>query len=150
MKHRAIEQVIQRASDARDDSDFTFFFSQLVAAEALAKTIIAGMVAAISNDTDRHRYRLEHKLVHANSLGIWAEVIEDVVSGVASQSLLIEARNEQSQLSRRSSAGDWQHEATIAIKQALNHLEIESEDVPAKTDLKRWFRLFTTLRNKTR
>ena len=150
MKHRAIKQVIQRASDARADSDFTFFFSQLVAAEALAKTIIAGMVAAISNDTDRNRYRLEHKLVHADSLGIWSEVIEDVVSGVASQSLLIEARNEQSQLSKRCSAGEWQYEATMAIKQALNHLEIEAEDVPAKTDLKRWFRLFTTLRNKTR
>jgi hypothetical protein len=50
MKHRAIEQVLERASIAKQDSDFTYFFSLLLAGEALAKIVILGMVAAIAED----------------------------------------------------------------------------------------------------
>ena len=150
MKHLAIEQVIQRANNAKSDSDFTYFFSQLLAAETLAKTIVAGMIASIGDDKDRNRYRLEHLLVHADSLGEWGRALEDAVSGVASQYLLIEARKEQTELTKLCKAGDWQYDATTAIKEALNHLDIDAEDVPLKSDVKRWFRMFTTLRNKTR
>lgn len=150
MKHLAIEQVIQRTNHAKSDSDFTFFFSQLLAAETLAKTIVAGMIASIGDDKDRNRYRLEHLLVHADSLGEWGKALEDAVSGVASQYLLVEARKEQTELTKLCKVGDWQYDATTAIKEALNHLDIDAEDVPVKSDVKRWFRMFTTLRNKTR
>lgn len=63
MKHVAIEQIIQRAESAKSDSDFTYFFSLLLAMEALAKTIVLGVVASIADDKDRNRYRLEHQLV---------------------------------------------------------------------------------------
>lgn len=46
--------------------------------------------------------------------------------------------------------GEWQYDATVALKAALQHLDIEAEEVPIKSDMKRWFRLFATLRNKTR
>ncbi len=150
MKHRAIQQVIGRASDAETDSDFAYFFSQLVATEALVKTIVAGMVAALGDDKDRHRYRLEHCLVRADGIGDWGRALEDVTSGISSQFLLIEARTEQAELTKLCKTGDWQYDATMSLKQALDHLEIEAEKVPVKTDLKRWFRLFATLRNKTR
>ncbi|MGH8645603.1 MAG: NB-ARC domain-containing protein [Gammaproteobacteria bacterium] len=150
MKHIAIEQVLQRADRAKSDSDFTYFFSLLLAAEALAKTIVLGIVAAIADDKDRNRYRLEHQLVRSDGLGDWGRVIEDALIGPASQSLLAEAREEQSELTRLCKEGEWQYEATAALKAALDHLEIGAEDVPVKTDMKRWFRLFATLRNKTR
>lgn len=54
--HRAIEQVLQRARDAKSDSDFSYFFSLLLAGEALAKTVILGMIAALGDDKDRNRY----------------------------------------------------------------------------------------------
>ena len=68
MGHVAIDQVLKRAEVAKSDSDFTYFFSLLLAAEALAKTIVLGIVAAIGDDKDRHRYRLEHQLVRAEGL----------------------------------------------------------------------------------
>lgn len=150
MKHIAIEQVLQRADQAKSDSDFTYFFSLLLAAETLAKTIVLGVVAAIADDKERNRYRLEHQLVRSDGLGEWGKVIEDALIGPASQFLLAEAREEQTELTRLCKAGDWQYDATTALKAALQHLGIDAEDVPVKTDLKRWFRLFATLRNKTR
>lgn len=150
MKHYAIEEVLRRASRARTDSDFTYFFAILLAAEALAKTIVLGVVSAVSETKDRNRYRLEHQLVRADGIGDWGRVLEDALVGPASQYLSVEAREEQTELTRLAKPGEWQYEAVIALKKALDHLEIESEEVPAKTDLKRWFRLFATLRNKTR
>ena len=150
MKHAAIEQVLRRSEVAKSDSDFTYFFSLLLATEALAKTIVLGIVAAIADDKDRHRYRLEHQLVRADGLGDWGRAIEDALIGPASQFLLAEAREEQGELIRPCKAGEWQYDATAAMKAALDYLGIEAEELPVKSDMKRWFRLFSTLRNKTR
>ncbi len=150
MTHLAIKQVLERAELAKSDSDYTYFFSLLFAAEALAKTMVLGIVASIADDKDRNRYRLEHQLVRSDGLGDWGKVIEDAVIGPASQYLLTEAREEQRELTQVCKEGEWQYEATAALKVALNLMDIESEDLPIKSDLKRWFRLFATLRNKTR
>ena len=150
MKHIAIEQVLERTERAKTDSDYTYFFALLFAAEALAKTIVLGMVASITDDKERNRYRLEHQLVRSDGLGDWGKVLEDALIGPASQFLLSEAREEQRELTQACKEGEWQYDATAALKAALQHLEVEAEEVPVKTDMKRWFRLFATLRNKTR
>src|SRR5689334_16574739 len=100
MKHKTIDQVLTRADAAKSDSDFTYFFSLLLAAEALAKSVVLGMVAAIAEDKDRNRYRLEHALVRADGIGEWGRVLEDALTGPASQYLLVEARPEQAQLTQ--------------------------------------------------
>jgi len=150
MKHIAIEQVLERAERAKSDSDFTYFFALLFAAEALAKTMVLGMVASIADDKERNRYRLEHQLVRSDGLGDWSKVIEDALIGPSSQFLLNEAHEEQRELTQACKEGEWQYAASAALKSALQHLEIEAEEVPVKSDMKRWFRLFATLRNKTR
>jgi hypothetical protein len=150
MKHRAIEQVLQRAADAKTDSDFSYFFALLLAGEMLAKTVTLGVISAIRDDKDRNHYRLEHLLVKADGLGDWSKALEDALGGTASQYLLTEAYTEQNELNKQCKVGEWQYDSVIALKAALDELGIESEAVPAKSDMRRWFRLFTTLRNKTR
>lgn len=150
IQHVAINQVMRRTEYAKEDSDFTYFFSLLLAAETIAKTAVIGIVASIGDDKNRNRYRLEHQLVRSDGLGDWGRVLEDALSGLASQFLLVEARIEQAELTKLCKVGEWQYEATVALKGALSSLAIESEDVPTKSDMKRWFRLFATLRNKTR
>jgi len=150
MKHKAIEHVLQRAENAKSESDYTHFSALLLVAEALAKTMTLGMVASIVDDKDRHRYRLEHKLVRADGLGDWGLIIEDAISGPASQHLCAEAYVEQQELAQPREKGTWQYEAVSLVKKVLDDLGLDSEDVPTKTDMKRWFRLLATLRNKTK
>lgn len=150
MSHRAIEQVLERAESAKQDSDFTYFFDLLLAGEALAKSVVLGMIAAIGEDKDRNRYRLEHLLVRADGLGDWGRAVDDALTGQASHYLLTEARTEQTELTRLCQKGEWQHDSVAALKSALEDLQIAAESVPVKSDMKRWFRLFITLRNKTR
>ncbi|AEG70763.1 NB-ARC domain-containing protein [Ralstonia solanacearum] len=150
MTHRTIDQVLQRVQDAKSDSDFSYFFALLLAGEALFKTVTLGFIAALGDDKGRNRYRLEYTLARADGLGEWGRALEDAVSGAASQFLTADARPEQAELTRVSGSGTWQYEAVISLKSALENLGVDAEDVPAKSDLKRWFRLFVTLRNKTR
>ena len=150
MIHRAIDQVMERVEDARSESDFNQFFSLLLAGEALFKTVTLGMIAAIADDKDRNRYRLEHTLARAVGLGDWGRVLEDAVTGPASQYLLANAHPELVELTKNCNSGDWQHDAVSMLKSALDSIGVEAEEVPARTDFKRWFRLFVTLRNKTR
>ncbi|MCW5232358.1 NB-ARC domain-containing protein [Verminephrobacter eiseniae] len=150
MTHYAIDQVLQRVQRAKSNSDLDYFFSLLLAGEALFKTVTLGMIAALIDDKDRNRYRLEYTLVRADGLGEWGKVLEDALSGPASHFLVPDARKEQTELTRISGPETWQYEALTHLKLALDSLNIDAEAIPAKSDLKRWFRIFITLRNKTR
>lgn len=150
MSHAAINQVLQRAESAKSESDFTYFFSLLLAGETLAKTTVLGFIGATQDDRDRNRYRLEHNLAKSDGLGEWGKALEDVLTGPASQYLLLDARTEQGELTKLCRAGDWQYESVASLKAVLDQLLINSEELPTKTDMKRWFRLFATLRNGTR
>ena len=150
MNHRLIIQLLDRVRTDKSESDFTYFFALLLASEALAKTIVLGMLAALEDDTESNRYRLEHRLVRANGLGDWADVLQDTLSGASSQYLVPEAQHERGELTRPSDMGQWQYNAVYSLKHALKALSVMSERVPARPSLVAWFRLFTTLRNKTR
>jgi tetratricopeptide (TPR) repeat protein len=150
MKHDIIYRVQQRVEHSKSDSDFTYFWSLLLLGEAVFKTATLGVLAAIADDSDRNRYRLEHSLVKSDGLGDWAKGIEDALSGPASQFLIVNAYPERNELTKLCSPGDWQYDSVMVLKQTLDALKIESEELPAKSDMRRWFRLFATLRNKTR
>ena len=141
MRHIILDQVFQRVVTAKSDSDFTYFFSLLLAGEALVKTTTLGFIAAIGDDKDRNRYRLEHSVARSDGLGDWCKALEDVLTGPASQYFLAEARTEQTELTKLCRAGDWQFDSVTELKRALQYLGIDSEDVPVKSDMKRWFRL---------
>src|SRR3546814_16970217 len=115
MKHVAIEQVISRTEFAKLDSDFTYFFSLLLASEAIAKTIILGMVSAISDAKYRNRYRLEHPLVRSDGFGAWGRVLEYAITGPASQLLLAEPRQEPMELTQLCISRRWHYAALTSM-----------------------------------
>ena len=145
-----MERLFDRTETDKSESDFTYFFALLLTSEAIAKTIVLGMLSAVEDDTEANRYRLTHKLVRTNGLGDWSDAIQDILSGPASQFLVPETHIERQQLTRRSKRGDWQYMAVSSLKAALDSLSIDSEPLGARTNMTQWFRLFATLRNKTR
>ena len=150
MAHAAIAQIEKRVESAKQDSDFTYFYALLLEGEALLKTTVLGFLGCLVNDPDRHRYRLEYKILRADGLGPWSMVLEDALIGPASQFLLSELSTEKNELTKLCEAGTWQFEAVSSIKKCLDALTIETEEIPIQTDMRRRFSLFATLRNKTR
>jgi len=148
--HSAIEQLKKRVENAKSDSDFSYFFSLLLMCEQVTKLVTLGFVCAVSDNKDRARYRLEYRLARADGIGEWVKVLEEVVSGPTAHYLLVESQSDQVQLTKLCRVGDWQYDSIDLLKKAMDLLAIDAEDLPQKSDLKRWFRLFATLRNKTR
>lgn len=145
-----IQRMWERVEIARQDSDTTLFLHLMYAAEQLVKLACTGLVAALCEDVDRHRYRLSHRLVRANGVGEWYSVLDEVLNGPAAQCLPSEAKIEQRELTQKCSAGEWQHEAVIQLDSCLRLLDSQREGFPYKLEGKRWFFYFTELRNRTR
>ena len=55
--------IDRRIALDREEGDIAYFNALMLKLEYLTKVIVAGVVACISDDVDRHRYTLEHKLV---------------------------------------------------------------------------------------
>jgi NB-ARC domain len=139
-----------RVSVAREESDTALFFHLLYFGEMVVKLTAAGLVAAIQDDRERHRYRLLFRLVRADGIGEWSTVIDDILTGPAAQFLTPAARMEQRELTQRTQAGTWQFDAVQLLSRNLEELDRDREKLPAKVDGRRWFSLFAVLRNRTR
>ncbi len=142
--------MLERVEIAREDSDTALFLHLLYFGEMLTKVVAAGLVAAIVDDPDRHRYRQIHRLVRADGIGEWGSVIDDVLTGTASQHLLPGAREEQQELTQRLGSESWQYQAVALLTDCLRVIVPTIEKVPAKVEGRRWFSLFALLRNRTR
>ena len=69
---KPLEQMWQRVEVARQDSDSELFSALLLAGELVAKLTTVGLLAAIPDDRERHRYRLAFKLVRTDGLLTYA------------------------------------------------------------------------------
>jgi len=145
-----IDRMKERVSVARQESDKALFFHLLYFGEMLVKFTTLGLVAAVLDDRERHRYRQIYRLVRADGLGEWSVSIDDILTGPAAQFLTPAARAEQRELTQRSTAGTWQYDSVSLLSRCLKEIDPEREDPQGKIDGRMWFSLFAEFRNKTR
>lgn len=126
------------------------FEELLYVGEAFLKTYTAGLVAAIADDPDRHRYRQCHKLIRANGLGDWDDVLAEMSTGTSVAHVLPAATDAQQEVASRCGPGSWLHEATTLLYECVRALFPQVDGLPQKFEGRRWFSLFVLLRNKTR
>ena len=117
-----IAKMQERVNIERSESDTAFFYSSMYKAEFVIKMAVAGMVAAIREDRDRHRYRALYRLVRANGVGEWAEVLDEILLGTSAQFLVPDAREAQRQLTQRLGNDTWQYQVVEFIGQCLSDL----------------------------
>jgi hypothetical protein len=122
----------------------------LYAGEAILKTVVLGLVAAVENQ--EQQYRQAHRLVRADGLGDWVDVLSEVTQGPASASLAAGARAEQKALTQRigHEDGAWQFQSVELLYSLLPKLEKEREPMPSRVTGQSWFTYFVQVRNKTR
>lgn len=145
-----VTRMQERIERAREDGDAALFMELLYAGELVTKLTVAGLVAAVADDRDRHRYRQLHRLVRADGLGEWAAVLDEVLTGPSSQHLVADARDLQKQLTQRTIDGAWEFDAVMRVHHCLSLLGVALEPLAVKVDIRRWFSLFSALRNRTR
>jgi tetratricopeptide (TPR) repeat protein len=146
-----IDRMRRRVDLARQDSDTSLFHVLMYCGEMVTKLLVSGLVAAVQDEKERHRYRLEYGLVRANGLGDWVAVLDETLTGPASQHLRPEARPFQRELTERvASAKGWQFDAVGLVREACLLREDNYEQMPTRPSLRLWFADFSWLRNHTR
>lgn len=144
------DRMWQRVELARQDSDTSLFFHLMYFGELVLKLTALGLVAAIEEESERHRYRQLHRLVRADSIGEWAAVIDDTLTGPASQFLTSSARVEQRELTQKCKAGAWPCDAVSLLSKAIEQIDKNYERMPGAVAGRNWFSMFVHLRNDTR
>ncbi|MGH6895807.1 MAG: hypothetical protein ACRD1R_07265 [Acidobacteriota bacterium] len=139
-----------RAEQDKEESDYAYATSLLYLGEMQAKLITAGMLAAIRDDKDRHRYGHAHTLVRADGIGDWASFLDKILTGPSAQFLNETARQEQRQLTQKCGPNTWQYEATKYLHECCSYITSDLEPLPPRVSITRSLHLFTHLRNKTR
>jgi hypothetical protein len=143
------EQMRQRLERSRQDSDTAFFLDLLLFGEFLTKTAVSALVAAVQDDAKR--YQQLHKLVRADGLGDWGLVAEEVLVGPSAQHLAAAAYPVQKEFTQRLPTGQWQYEAVRLLWRCIGRVAPELEFKLGGAEAgKKWFELFTILRNKTK
>lgn len=145
-----LSRMIERTKIEQSDSDLALFNALMYTGEMAIKLAVAGMVAAVQDDGERHRDRLVRRLLRADGIGIWADVLDEVLIGPSARYLDAGAQDTQKQLTQNCGADTWQYHAGSLMRTCLLKFRPEGESMGARLQCRSWFRDFVQIRNATR
>ena len=117
------------------------------------KTLVLELVTGLGEEREQHRYDLEYRLVRADGIGSWVEVLDEVLTGPASQHLVAAARTSRTALSQAFGPVEvaWQRTAFDELAEVCRCLDNSFDTMPkSKTSLRHWAQSIAWLRNRTR
>lgn len=153
MKFKPFDRMQDHIETQKDISDEAYFNSLMYFGEMLTKFTVAAMVSAVDEGRDRHQYRLKHRLVKADGIGVWSQVLDEILTGVPAQHLFEGIKgdgSETNQLTKRTKSDEWQYKNVTLLFECLKIAEPDAEPLPKRIQGKSWFSTFARLRNKTR
>lgn len=153
MDFKPFQRMRERIALDRQDSTASYYLALMYGHEFVIRLIVAGFVAGIDDDTDRTRYRIEHRLVRTSGVGDWVDALSGMIVGPESQRMGVCVKAIRKELTQRASSDDWRFEVVSRFRAALEQFPAAKEAVerlPGKVPLLQWCRDFVVLRNKTR
>lgn len=147
-----VGRMLERVERGREESDTAYFFDLLYLGEMLLKLLAVEALAGLQDDRENHRYAQEYRLVRADGLGEYADVIDETYTGPASHHLVPPARESQRAVTENHLLDDssWQSTAVRKLDLACRRIDPERADLGRKVSLRNWIRDFVWLRNRTR
>lgn len=146
-----LNKIQIRLNSSKNESDLAYFYDLMNYGEFITKIMTLFMVSTINDDKERTKYRFEHFLVRANSIGDFSRTLDEILTGPSSQILSSSIRDfEYKELTRRTSEGEWQYDSQKHLVNCFDIFGIEYNKLNTKSPLRNWFQNFSYLRNKTK
>ena len=149
-QQRLFSRIDDRIALDKEEGDYAYFRALCLKLEFITKVVTAGVVACIGDDVDRHRYSLEYKLVRADSIGVWVEVLHQALIGRPAQFFDSGAQALINDLKERVGPQDWRHSAVTNLDQAALEVGAETQLGGGKVALRQFFDIGAQLRNRSR
>ncbi len=144
-----LDKLSARIALDKDEGDIAYFHALSLHLEYLTKLVTACVIACIVDETDRHRYSLEHDIVRADSVGQWVRALNTALTGPPAQYFRQSASTITRDLTVRVGDGDWRYSAVSLLAQAARSFGIDPGLGP-KVALRQLFDIGCSLRNRTR
>ena len=106
-----VQRMWDRCDLSLQDSDAAGFFDLMCLGELIIKTAVLGFAAALQPDKERHQYGFLHRLIRADGIGEWDQVLQQLLTGNAAHLLRPEAHRELKELTMRVDPNSWQSDA---------------------------------------
>jgi len=136
-----LNRMKERLESSKNDSDTAYFMDLMLAGEQLTKLVTLGILACITDDSKRHRYSQEHRLLRADGIGEWSSVIDEILAGPSSQYFNPLANHFQQELNERLPAGSWQHKSIKLLIDCIKVIDSSFENIPVKVSGKTCFHI---------
>lgn len=140
----------EKLESLKEESDWAYCMGLMEFGEMILKSQVAGMLSAVKDSEERHRYSLEHKAVRASGIGEWVEILDNILIGQAATHLVDEFREVQVEFTKKSKKADWQYRVIDSAYSVLDCLGMNDQNRTGGNSLRNWPLLFTTIRNKGR
>lgn len=150
MRLHVFARALENVEISKSDGDSAYFLHLLYFGELFSKVTTLAICSAVADDSDRHRYALLYRIVRADGIGHWAQVIDEAVSGPTSQLIRPEFHPERRELNTRANSETWQYRSVSLLDAALRVLNPQRPGLPSKLEGRIWFSYFAELRNATR
>ncbi len=147
---KILERQWERYRSDLTESDTAAFLALMYLGETIIKSVTCALLGALENDQAGTRYQFAHRLVRADGIGEWVQVLGDLSKGPASNLLPVELTPTRTALAQRVESGQWQAECWQLMSAAAQQVEIESPPIGAKVEIRPILDLFVVIRNKTR
>ncbi len=151
MQFKPFDRMWDHVEIQKDISDDAYFNSLMYFGEMVTKFTVAALVAAVVEGRERHQYRLRRKLVQADGVGVWSQVLEEMLNVVPAQHTFQGIRghgNESFQLTKITKSGEWQYESVRLLHDCLRIANPNEEAIRKRLAGKMWFTFFSALRNR--
>jgi tetratricopeptide (TPR) repeat protein len=150
-----LSRMLDRIEIARTDSDATYYSNLLLLGEMLTKLVALSLVACIDLELDEQAlaYKTKHELLRANSIGSWAQAIQDLTTAPVRRILHEGTQLFHSSLIQRfaSDSEVWQRKAVDSLGMAVDCFpSLGGERPVSRISAAQWFHQFAALRNSTR
>ena len=138
-----------RIAHDKEEGDIAYFNALTLKLEYVTKIVTAAVVACIGDDSERHRYGLEHQLVRANAIGDWVSALTNALTGSAAQFFADDARSITRHLTERVGKDDWRHAIVSRMDCAAKQVGLEGI-AGNRVSLRQFFEIVVRFRNRTR
>lgn len=147
-----LERMWERVQTTKGESFVAHFYDLMYLGELVVKLTTVNLLATLESDRDRHRYRLEHKLVRATGIREWVQALDDLLTGPASQHRVQATAPAVREITQAygSQESAWQVESVQLLQRVQTILEPSRSCLVGRTSLRQWFADFAWLRNRTR
>lgn len=146
-----LRRMWDRVAVTAEESDVAYFYDLLNLGELLTKLVVSSVIASIE-DREGNRYKLEHDVLRADSLGDWVKNLQATLTGPSSTMMRREAQPYAQEITQNWTANSaaWQRDAVELLYRACYEIDSNSDRVPQSVSLREWFSRFVWLRNRTK